>query len=635
MANKKKKGKFQAREAEQIDAYYKDIASKKAAKPKKKRTFLTVIITLIVILCLCAGGFALLIHLDKGAPVIITENTTILPGVSIGSVDVGGMTTEEAILALEQAVDPYLTQTMIVTCNEQSVQITPTDYAFTVDAELAVEDAFACGTEDHPDLYMDIAPYCSFNQNAIDAKLQELAAFFPTEGTQSSWEVVQHDEGEVLTVSIGTLYYNFDLDALTEMVMSAYEVGEFEVNYSCEQMSNTAIDLDAVYAETTHEAEDAVLDKESLEVTQSVVGYKFDLDAAKAALETAQPGDVLEFPFFEIQPEMTTETLKEMLFRDKLGTYTAYQASSNDRATNLKLACKSLNGTILLPGDTFSYNKCLGERTKAKGYKPAASYVNGKTVQSYGGGICQPSSALYYCTLLADLEIVQRACHSYPSSYVPLGLDATVDWNGPDFKFKNNTDFPIRIDAKADGGSVKITLVGTDTKDYYVKMEYEVLSTKTPKTIVKEVKPGSGHKDGEVETTAYTGYNVQSYKLKYDKETDKLISREKEAYSSYSKRDKVVYKVVDDDKNKDEDKETKPTEPKPTEPKPTEPKPTEPKPTEPKPTEPKPTEPKPTEPEPTEPKPTEPKPTEPKPTEPKPTEPPATDPPAENSEESE
>jgi hypothetical protein len=183
-------------------------------------------------------------------------------------------------------------------------------------------------------------------------------------------------------------------------------------------------------------------------------------------------------------------------------------------------------------------------------------------------------------------------------------MDATVDWNGPDYKFRNNTDYPIRIDAKADGGQVIVTLVGTDTKDYYVKMEYEVLGVSYGQTITKEVEPNSGHYDGETEGTIHTGYTVQSYKLKYSKATDELISREKEAYSVYSKSDKIVYKV-----KKAEETPTEPTDPTPTDPKPTDPKPTEPKPTEPKPTDPPATEPpKPTDPPATEPPKPDPKP---------------------------
>jgi len=331
---------------------------------------------------------------------------------------------------------------------------------------------------------------------------------------------------------------------------------------------------------------------------ESEIGYRFDLDAAKAALAAAQPGDVLKFPFEEILPEIDTDSIEDALFRDELGTYTAKSGSSYNRDTNLRLACEALDGIILYPGDVFSYNQALGERTPEKGYKPADSYLGDKTVQTYGGGICQPSSSLYYCALIADLEIVQRSNHGFISSYMPYGMDATVDWDGPDFKFRNSTNYPIRIDAKADGGTVTVTLVGTDEKDYYVEMEYVVLGTSSWKTVEEEVSADSGHKDGEVKTTPYTGYTVQTYKLKYSKDTDELISREKEAYSEYSKRDKVVYKI------KEEAEETTPTDP--TEPAPTDPAPTDPAPTDPAPTDPAPTDPAPTDPAPTDPAPTDP-----------------------------
>ena len=603
----KKKGKFQPREEEQIEAYYNQMAG----TPNKKKPIVTVIITLCVLLLVSAGLLGAMVYFNDGAPMIVTANTTMESGVTIAGVSVGGMNKEEAMAAVNAAVgDIYASQPMTVTVLDQTMEIAPAVSGAQLDVEKAVRDAFACGTADHPQLQLDIAPYLTLNEGAIRNEIQELGQNFPTEGTQSAWEVVGSGQEEVLKLTIGTNYYDFDPDALYTQIQEAYCNREFEVAYSCNQLNTSSIDLDAIYAEKCVEMVNAEVDRETLEVSQSVEGYRFDLEAAREALTNAQPGQVLEFPFEAVKPEMDTETLESMLFRDVLGTCKAYQSSGSNRATNLKLACKALDGLILFPGDTFSYNGTLGERTPEKGYKPAASYMGGKTIQSYGGGICQPSSALYYSCLHADLEIVQRSCHTYPSSYVPLGMDATVDWNGPDFKFRNNTDYPIRIEAKADGGQVIVSLVGTDTKDYYVKMEYEVLGVSYGQTIVKEVAPGSGHYDGEEEGSIHTGYSVQTYKLKYSKETDELISREKEAYSFYSKSDKIVYKV------KKTEEPTTPTEPTPTEPKPTEPTPTEPKPTEPKPTEPAPTEPKPTEPAPTEPKPTEPKPTEPKPTNP-------------------
>ena len=610
----KKRGKFQQREADQIDAYYREMSGASAGA-KKKNSAKTVIITLLALLVVAGGILGTMIYFNGGVPMLITGNSTMESGVTIGGISVGGMNKEEAIATVSDALNGVYSQPMTVTVLGETIEITASESGVKPDVEEAVKDAFACGTEKNPQLQLNLTPYLNLDEDAIRGKIQEIGQKFPTEGVETAYEIVQTgaDNADVLKLTVGTEYYDFDADALYAQILEAYGNRQLSVNYTCNQMNTASLNLDAIYAEHCVDVVNAELDLETLEVSQSVAGYRFDLEAAVEALANAQPGQVLEFPFETVEPTMTTENLQSMLFRDVLGTCTAYQSSSSNRITNLRLACEALDGTILNPGDTFGYNAALGERTAAKGYKPASAYFNGKTIQSYGGGICQPSSALYYSCLHADLEIVQRHCHTYPSSYVPFGMDATVDWSGPDFKFRNNTDYPIRIDAKADGGQVIITLMGTDTKDYYVKMEYEILSVSSPSVIYKEVTADSGFKDGEVESSPHTGYTVQTYKLKYSKETDELISREKEAYSAYSKSDKVVYKVITDET-------TEPTDPTPTEPKPTEPKPTEPAPTEPKPTEPAPTEPKPTEPAPTEPKPTEPAPTEPKPTTPPATE---------------
>ena len=141
---------------------------------------------------------------------------------------------------------------------------------------------------------------------------------------------------------------------------------------------------------------------------------------------------------------------------------------------------------------------------------------------------------------------------------MPYGMDATVDWKGPDFKFSNNTNYPIRIDAEADGGAVTITLVGTDEKDYYIEMEYEVWGTTAWEE--KEEETDDKDKDGKTKISPYTGYTVQTYKVKYNKETDEQISREKEAYSVYAKRDKVVYKYKGEETEPTTEPTTAPTE---------------------------------------------------------------------------
>lgn len=556
MANQKKQGKFQQKKTQKQTTAAKTSSDVNSTKSPGRTAVITA-----VSLCVFVGILACILFWFNLGFDISLPGKTFSPGVTIAGVDVGGLKKSEAVEAVSAAIgNSYETESMTVTVLDKQLLITPADSGASFDVEGAVAAAFRSGTAGQDDPQVDIIPYLNLNTEAIRSKIADFGKDFPTEGIPTGSQILQEtvdgQEQDVLEVTVGTVYYDFSEEALYQAICKAYNAHRFTADYTCNRMDAAAVDLDALYAEHCIDAVSAELDPETLEVSQSVVGYRFDLEQAKEALLNSQPGDVLKFPFLDIQPDMDTETLKSMLFRDELATYEAYQGSSSNRATNLRLACEALNGIILLPGDEFSYNQALGERTADKGYKGAASYLNGETVTTLGGGICQPSSALYMCTLYADLEIVERTCHSYPSSYVPLGMDATVSWGGPDFRFKNNTDFPIRIDAVADGGKVTIKLIGTETKDYYVKMEYEVLGVSYPETKEIEVEPGSGHKDGEVKTTAYTGYTVQSYKLKYNRDSDELISREKESYSAYSKRDKVVYRV--------KGAETKPTETEPT-----------------------------------------------------------------------
>ena len=615
MANKQPQGRFLKKNVKKRTGQHQPVQQPAprpapAAVQKKPVKAASISKTVIVftVLTLCISILASVFFLTKLGISFKLPSNHIAAGVTVAGVDVGGLSRKEAVEAVTAEIgDSYTSQSLVVTVLDKTFEIAPHVSCANLDVEAAVERAFEYGTLANPAKQVDIIPYLGMNTAAIQAQIQAFGANFPTEGSPSSYEVVKETIGEeeqvLLNITVGSVYYDFDADALYEVIEKAYNNHSFATAYSCNLLSGEAIDLDAIYEETCIEPVDAQWDSETNQVIASSVGYRFDLEAAKTALESAQPGDVLQFPYEMIQPEIDTDSVTDGMFRDELGTYTAKSGSSYNRDTNLRLACEALDGTILYPGDVFSYNEALGERTPEKGYLPADSYMGSQTIKSYGGGICQPSSSLYYCALLADLEIVERSNHGFVSSYMPYGMDATVDWSGPDFKFRNSTNYPIRIDAEANGGTVTVTLMGTDEKDYYVKMEYEILGTSSPKTIEEKVSASSGYKDGQVKTTPYTGYTVQTYKLKYNKDTDELISREKEAYSQYSKRDKVVYKVVDE-----EPEETEPTT-TPTEPTTT---PTEPTTT--------PTEPTTTPTEPT---------TEPTtaPTDPPATDPPATDPP--------
>ena len=226
-------------------------------------------------------------------------------------------------------------------------------------------------------------------------------------------------------------------------------------------------------------------------ITRSVVGISFDVAAAEAAWAAAGYGETVTIPLTVDAPERSTEDYEAMLYADVLSknwsqfrwklrdSYleecrTAYFGSTDNRVSNLRKACEILNGMVLMPGEVFSYNEALGERTPENGWLTATAYANGETRQEYGGGICQVSSTLYNAALYANLQILERECHQFQVTYLPWGMDATVSWGWPDLKFRNDKDYPIRIVAWLDEESkdVCIRIVGTDVDHIYVLMRF-------------------------------------------------------------------------------------------------------------------------------------------------------------------
>lgn len=146
-------------------------------------------------------------------------------------------------------------------------------------------------------------------------------------------------------------------------------------------------------------------------------------------------------------------------FNKVYSSYSSHHVANKDRTTNLKLACKAINGTVLQPGDTFSFNKVVGKRTKAKGYRDAYVFTGPQSHQlGTGGGVCQVASTMFNAVLLANLKITERHQHSQRVTYVPLGRDAAIYWGAEDFKFTNNTNYPIKICMKVADGKVHCTL---------------------------------------------------------------------------------------------------------------------------------------------------------------------------------
>ena len=272
-------------------------------------------------------------------------------------------------------------------------------------------------------------------------------------------------------------------------------------------------------------------------VTRSVVGVDFDIAAAEQAWAAAAYGETVVIPLKVEEPEVTTEAIEAKLFADKLSKNwtmvrlynadycdecrTSLAGSKPGRISNVKKACGLLNGIQIMPGEVFSYNLALGERVPEAGWRPAPAYANGEVRQEYGGGICQVSSTLYNAVLYANLEIVERECHQFQVGYLPPGMDATVSWGWPDFKFRNDKDYPIEIVAWVDDATNQccVQIKGTDTDHLYVVMHF------SPGENVDE---STGKKIGTAAATYRWIYHDGE-----DYNTVPPISRDWEAYSKY------------------------------------------------------------------------------------------------------
>ena len=298
-------------------------------------------------------------------------------------------------------------------------------------------------------------------------------------------------------------------------------------------------DLIALDALLGGEAANAKYDPETDSIVPERMALHFDVQQAQGLLDAAAPGTTLEIPTTASEPEVTAEELQKVLFRDLLGTYTTRVGGAPGRKANVKLTAQRVNGAVLNAGETFNYYDYCGPFSAANGYQSAPGYLHGKTVEMDGGGACQCSSTIYAAALLANLEIVARTAHGFASDYIGLGLDATVSGGGPDFIFRNNTLYPIKIETVYSANNrLTVNLYGTKTDHITVKMRTEVLST-TPfeEQIVEDPALAPGER--VVEQTAYTGYVVNTYRQLY--EDGKFISESLEARSKYNKRDRIVH----------------------------------------------------------------------------------------------
>lgn len=496
---------------------------------------------------LAAVGAAVLLF---GALAIYTvANRDILPRVKVDGLSLGGMNREEAMEALITLDEGYNAGKFWVTAADVSTPVSCWELGVQLDKEALANAALQYGhTGSFWQRLLSTAKTLVVGRNLdpavkLDEELLEIIIAKIAEVNVEPQDASFKIDGDKMILTPPIDGSHFDDAAFRARLKEKFVQKDYgDMVLAMNAWEAKSLNLDEVYAEVHTEAKDALIETVDGKkvLTPHVVGVDFDLEAAKAALE-ATPDQEVEIPLTLTKPKVTTEQLQSSneLFSHTLSKVTTrYSAHKTNRVANVKLAAKLVNGTVLNPGEVFSYNDVVGPRTAARGFKKAGVFAGGEVVDGLGGGICQVSSTLYMASMYADLETVKRVNHSFYVDYAPKGEDATVVYGAIDFKFRNNTDAPIKIFASANNTSVTITIKGTVAQQKTVKIQTVTHST-TPFTEKVVEDPNLRPGERVIKQAGQQGMNMTVYRLVYDK-NGKLLRKERENTTRYKPMTQIV-----------------------------------------------------------------------------------------------
>jgi len=403
------------------------------------------------------GLISFVIALIVGSAVLFLSGDKIAPNVFIDGYDVGRITMEEAAIELKNAFDDNLSEAyMILKYGEKTWQLNYKDIDYSYDYEKALAKAYSITRQ-------------------------------------------------------GNIFKRYVNSILVRMNKVDIPIG---FSYNEQKIAKLISDISK---EIDSEPIDATIRLISgkFQITDEKLGSKLNQEKAvemvSEAIEKKSIADI-ELPVEVINAEITREDLSNIT--DKLGEYaTSFNSANESRTYNIKLATKSVTDVLVRPGETFSLNKTIGPRLAKYGYRTAKVIINNEYVDGIGGGVCQVSSTLYNAALLANLKIVERKNHSLPSSYIAMGRDATISGDYIDFKFMNNTPYPIYIYGEVKGNQVRFSIYGkNENKGRQIKIKTEILKKIEPKIkIIEDSSLPVGTRI--VEKKAIPGYVVRSYRV--------------------------------------------------------------------------------------------------------------------------
>lgn len=530
---------------------------------RRKKTLITVICLIIIaiILCIAFTGFAIKASLsDK-----------IVKGVTINDIDVSGLTEKQAIEKINKQIESTKIDELKLSYGDFETRVAREDLDINHNVEEAVKEAYEVGRKDglisnnikiikakfnNENVKIDV----SYNSEMMDGILKDLDKNLPGHVAEYTYCIEDSD----LIITNGKSGVLLDTDKMKESILyrlsdNISKKDESKLEIPVDEKDPDKIDIEKIYEEIHSEPKNAYIKEDPLEiiVDKDGVDFKCTMEKAKNIIGDATKEEYT-IPLKITKAKVTVKDLGSKAFPNRISRYTTrYDASNRNRSTNLEIAAKKINGTVLLPGEEFSYNKVLGKRTIENGFKEAAIYAGDGVQDGVGGGICQISSTLYNAALLANLKITERRNHSFKTSYAEPGRDATVVYGSQDFKFKNNRKYPIRIDASVKSGVAKISIYGIKEDDEYtVKIRAYVTETipfKTKKIDNKNLEEGKE----KVKQRGTPGCKAVCYRDLY--KNGKKVKSELVSTDTYSAMKRIVEvgtkKVVKKETPKDDKKD--------------------------------------------------------------------------------
>ena len=418
------------------------------------------------------------------------NNTKISTGIYINNINVSKLSKQEAQDKIEEYYQNQLSNDITLVYGDYTSYIKTSEIGLSYDTQSAIDYAYKYGKTNNifSDNYalfnaiisgVNITPTLNYDKNALQNILTSLSAELPDAVVESGYYI----EGQKLIITKGKDGNIIDIEkTLSELEPKLINLGYVNevIEIKTQKSSPKEIDLNAVYSEVHKDAKNAYYTKDPWMVYPSENGIDFgiSLDDAKQIIQTSE--NECEIPLKVLYPDITTNMIGQEAFPDLLASFSTKYASSNtNRTTNLRLAANKIDGCVLVPGETFSYNSIVGKRTIAAGYKEAAVYENGAVVQGLGGGICQISTTLYNAALLANLEMVELYNHQFVPSYVTAGRDATVVYGVKDFKFKNSRKHAIKITCSVSKGVATFQIWGVKEETEYDVNVYATVTSRT------------------------------------------------------------------------------------------------------------------------------------------------------------